>query len=34
VGAAALCFTTAVLGCVRPAMRAASVDPISALRGD
>lgn len=30
--AAALCFATAVAGCLRPAMRAASVDPLSALR--
>ena len=34
VGAALLCFATAVVGCVRPAMRAARVDPITALRGD
>lgn len=34
VGAAVLCFTTAVVGCVRPAMRAARVDPITALRAD
>ena len=33
-GAAALCFVTAVVGCVRPAVRAASVDPITVLRGD
>ena len=33
-GAALLCFVTAVVGCVRPALRAASVDPITALRGD
>jgi len=33
-GAAVLCFVTAVVGCVRPALRAASVDPITALRGD
>ena len=32
--AAILCFLTAMLGCVRPAMRAARVDPIMALRGD
>jgi ABC-type antimicrobial peptide transport system permease subunit len=32
--AAALCFVTAVVGCVRPALRAASVDPITVLRGD
>jgi predicted permease len=30
--AAALCFVTAVAGCVRPAMQAARVDPLSALR--
>jgi ABC-type antimicrobial peptide transport system permease subunit len=33
-GAAALCFVTAVVGCIRPAVRAASVDPITVLRGD
>ena len=33
-GAAVLCFVTAVVGCVRPALRAASVDPITVLRGD
>jgi predicted permease len=32
--AAVLCFVTAVVGCVRPAVRAASVDPITVLRGD
>jgi predicted permease len=32
--AAVLCFVTAVVGCVRPALRAASVDPITVLRGD
>jgi ABC-type antimicrobial peptide transport system permease subunit len=32
--AAALCLGTAILGCVRPALRASRVDPISALRGD
>jgi len=31
---AALCFATAILGCVRPAIRAARVDPIQALRSD
>ena len=30
--AAALCFVTAVAGCLRPAMQAARVDPLSALR--
>jgi len=35
IGAAALvCFATAVLGCVRPAFRAARIDPIAALRSD
>jgi putative ABC transport system permease protein len=35
IGAAALvCFATAALGCVRPAFRAARIDPISALRSD
>ena len=33
-GAALLCFVVAVAGCIRPAVRAARVDPISALRGD
>ncbi|HTK54083.1 MAG TPA: ABC transporter permease [Gemmatimonadaceae bacterium] len=33
-GAAVLCFVTAVVGCLRPALRAASVDPITVLRGD
>jgi predicted permease len=33
-GAAALCLVTAVVGCVRPARRAARVDPITVLRGD
>jgi predicted permease len=33
-GAAALCFVVAVGGCIRPAIRAASVDPITALRAD
>ena len=32
--AAVLCFVTAVVGCVRPAVRAASVDPITVLRGE
>jgi predicted lysophospholipase L1 biosynthesis ABC-type transport system permease subunit len=32
--AAVLCFMTAVVGCVRPAIRAASVDPITVLRGE
>lgn len=32
--AAALCLATAVAGCLRPAMRAASVDPLSALRAE
>jgi putative ABC transport system permease protein len=32
--AALLCFVTALAGCVRPAVRAASVDPITVLRGD
>jgi putative ABC transport system permease protein len=34
VAAAALCFVTAVAGCLRPALRAARVDPITVLRGD
>jgi putative ABC transport system permease protein len=34
LAAAMLCFTTAVVGCLRPAMRAASVDPLSALRAE
>ena len=33
-GAALLCFVVAVVGCVRPAMRAARVDPVAVLRGD
>jgi predicted permease len=32
--ATALCLATAVLGAVRPAMRAARVDPMSAMRSD
>jgi ABC-type antimicrobial peptide transport system permease subunit len=32
--AAAICFVTAVVGCLRPAARAARVDPIVVLRGD
>ena len=32
--AAALCLATAIAGCLRPARRAASVDPITVLRGD
>jgi predicted permease len=32
--AAVLCLATAVLGCLRPAIRAARVDPLSALRMD
>lgn len=32
--AAALCLTIALLGCLRPALRAASVDPLSALRAE
>ena len=32
--AAALCLATAVLGAVRPAMRAARVDPMSAMRSE
>jgi putative ABC transport system permease protein len=32
--AAAVCFVTAVVGCLRPAARAARVDPIVVLRGD
>ena len=32
--AADACFVTAVAACVRPAIRAARIDPISALRAD
>jgi predicted permease len=32
--AAALCLATAVAGCLRPAMQAASVDPLAALRAE
>jgi ABC-type antimicrobial peptide transport system permease subunit len=32
--AAGLCLVTAVVGCVRPAVRASRVDPIVVLRGD
>jgi len=32
--AALLCLATAVMGCLRPALRAARVDPLSALRAD
>jgi len=32
--AAALCFATAILGCVRPAVRASRIDPMVALRGE
>ncbi len=32
--AAALCLATAVAGCLRPALRAARVDPLSALRAE
>ncbi|HEX3554521.1 MAG TPA: ABC transporter permease [Thermoanaerobaculia bacterium] len=32
--ATAMCLATAVVGCLRPAMRAARVDPLSALRAE
>ena len=32
LAAATVCFATVILGCVRPAARAARVDPMSALR--
>ena len=32
--AAGLCLVTAIAGCLRPAARAARVDPITVLRGD
>lgn len=32
--AAALCLATAAIGCIRPALRAARVDPITALRAE
>jgi predicted permease len=32
--ALALCFLTAIVGCVRPAIRAARIDPIASLRGE
>lgn len=32
--AVALCLATAVLGCLRPALRAASIDPVVVLRGE
>jgi predicted permease len=34
VAATTLCLATAVAGCLRPAMRAARVDPLSALRAE
>jgi ABC-type antimicrobial peptide transport system permease subunit len=33
-GAVCLCAVATILGCARPALRAARVDPISALRSD
>jgi len=32
--AAILCLVTAVMGCLRPALRAARVDPLTALRAE
>ena len=32
--AATLCFVVAVLGCLRPAIRASRIDPVTALRGE
>jgi ABC-type lipoprotein release transport system permease subunit len=32
--AAALCLATAAAGCLRPAVQAARVDPLSALRAE
>ena len=34
VTAAALCLAIAMAGCLRPALRAARVDPLSALRAE
>jgi ABC-type antimicrobial peptide transport system permease subunit len=34
VGAVVLCVVTTLVGCLRPALRAARVDPIAALRSD